>query len=128
MTYKKKLIEFITIKNSIIYTISNINYTNKKDIKDIQSWSEYTCCKIYKYIINSVNTFSPFIFLPSDTCPWCIFNILNNDLYNCLGCGYGKRHGFCNKSNSTYKKLLNSDTFPFLNKNRYKEIINNIKE
>ena len=55
MTYKEKLVKFLEVKDSIIYTTSNVKYINKEDIEEIESWSEEDCKKVYRYMIKTIN-------------------------------------------------------------------------
>ena len=129
MTYKEKLVKFLEVKDSIIYTTSNVKYINKEDIEEIESWSEEDCKKVYRYMIKTINDDDAFEFYPnSTTCPWCVFNVFCNNAYKCKECGYGKRHGFCKKSDSKYKELINNDAFILLDRNMYFEIINDIEK
>jgi len=130
MTYKEKLIEFTNTKKDLINLYSKINYINQKDTKEIKSWSEKECKIVYKYmykyIIKSVNEFISTGIDNSITCPWCIYNFRVKIYDDCNNCNYGKRNGICNKSDSTYQKIVAKNGFAFIRKEDYLNIINKI--
>ena len=130
MTNKEKLIRLVEIKNSIIHRVSKITYINEKDIKDIRSWPEDDCIKIYNNIIEYVsNPLNKLGHLNSNTCPWCIYyHFINNSRDRCNACGYGKRHGICDEPYSKYKELVYRNSFTPLNIVKYTEIISNIED
>jgi len=131
VTYKKKLIQFVKIKNLIITTISYVTYADEGDIDDIKSWSEKVCKEIYEFMIeyfnhNSDDYFGYSIYIV--TCPWCIYyrHIKHNK--DCNRCSYGKRNGICNSSGSIYKRLLCAEAFSSLTKDKYKKIMDVIEK
>ncbi len=103
MKYKNKLISILLFKNRMsnwpkIYT--------EEDLKEIDSWSELKCKKVYKRIISYIYKYS----FPgmATTCPWCqryFFTIYLKKI-RCIGCGYGKRHGKCYLNTSFFYKNI----------------------
>jgi len=132
MTYKKKLIRFVEAKELIIYLTANIKYVDEEDIKEINSWSEKTCEKIYEFILdyfnkNLDNNFTYYNTMKA-TCPWCIYTDYVKHRKTCDLCKYGGRHNICGDSNSRFKKLLNHDAFLNLDDSKYIKILNMIEK
>lgn len=90
---RAKLINYLNDRSNLIKSYTGIeDYINLGDITEVESWSKYKCVKILSKIGGSGDT---------KNCPWCILNGFGN----CENCGYGKRHGICLRSNSTYRTI-----------------------
>jgi len=148
MTYKNKLIKFLKIKRNLLYVYSNVKYMTKEDLKEITTWSEEKCNKIYDYIttyINSIpkdnakiydyinrhikNAYNISISNPiqeNKVCPWCVYYYYIKKENTCKDCQYGKRNGFCDENNSRYNKLINNEEYTRLTIEDYLFIISKI--
>ena len=130
MTYKEKLIMFLKTKDLVIYKYSNLEYTDRKDIYEIENWSEDICFSVYehivKYIIGYINSGTD-NFYHAQTCPWCVYYFNIKGHKNCSLCKYGKRNGVCSNHSSRYRKLTEAEALVPLNKNKYIEIIDGIE-
>ena len=98
MTYKDKILKFVTAKDKYIQEIVGIEYVTKDDIAEIGAdWSEELCEEIWNemLIIDEISS-----------CPWCVKREVYNSRY-CDSCGYGERHGKCSITNeqNTYHKI-----------------------
>lgn len=116
---KEKLIEYVELKTEKIKELFGFEYTNEKDIKEIEKWSETKCNKIYEkmkgYIMTgqseSIGTWS---------CPWCIANDVR-----CSHCNYYKRH----ENDKKCVCIVSIDTHPSRLTNKiYKNIIKTIED
>lgn len=117
MTYKNKLINILLYKNQMS---GGIKLYTEEDLKEIGSWSEHKCKKVYNRIFFCIHRYD----FPgmAVTCPWCqrhFYSLLLRQA-RCIGCGYGKRHGKCYKTSSFFHdKMLN---FFLAHKELYKAI------
>jgi hypothetical protein len=123
MIYKEKLINFVVAKDLFIKHKIGIAYITKKDIDEINIWSDNICKKIYMSIVDYINMKTDQI-LYRCVCPWCVFCCYSKyNRFGCDVCGYGKRHGICHEPYSRYNELVEMDAFLILTKDKYKEII-----
>jgi len=93
--FKNLLLLFMIMKNAILKEYTGYNIFWKGDYDEVFKWSEETCKKVLKNLYPD---------LDQTCCPWCILHDF------CIGCGYGKRHGFCTccGSKDTYGLILKS--------------------
>ncbi len=122
MIYQKRLVEFVKLKNEIIERDTGFKYVTRKDIEEIENWTDCTCRTLYNKIFKTVqeNTRG----LTSSTCVWCFqYDTL------CFKCTYADRHGKCGSNYSLFdnyrhaSRLFSNEVY----KNMFKKIESQIK-
>lgn len=117
MKYKALLLKYIILKDTILYEKTGIHCFVIEDIDEILCyWLKKDC----KYALNSMNNYIDLLVLTktrddnydSSFCPWCISMdalFCNKDVQifdGCKMCGYGKRHGKCDRESlNNYTKI-----------------------
>lgn len=106
-TTKTLLLSFARLKSEFLAG-TQIEFTDK-DFNELENWSEEDCAKVLNLLRNR----------PIDSdgglCPWCLvryrypkrsssFPSFPDD--GCSDCGFGERHGFCDRRNSDYNQFI----------------------
>lgn len=97
LTPQEKLIRFMELKRDC--TIPE--YFTKEDADDIRGWGPHLSQDIWIDICEYVSPDKP-LFL-GGTCPFCVKSELTGGVI-CEDCGYGKRHGICDDSDSDFRE------------------------
>ena len=118
---RRKLIQFVRLKNKIVEDTIGIKYATKEDIQDITKWSKKVCENIYDDLIIMVASGN--WGFTAGTCIWCIKNL--ND--SCLRCEYGNRHGICGQKNALYSEYAIPKVKKRLTGETYEEMIRKIE-
>ena len=102
LTSNQKLIMFMRRKQEKFIELGiKDKYFIRKDEKEILSWEEGKCDKIWRKIIQNVN--DGLVGLTAEMCPFCIENKNNS----CVGCLYIKHHETCRSLKSVFTKIKN---------------------
>lgn len=126
MTSKDKIVKFLENKDSYIYNLSNLRFSDKEDVDEIKSWTIKKCNHVWQTLNNNVNQIE-FKELTDDCiCPWCIL-ISNMKLNSCSKCQYGKRHTICSKLTSRYFKLIKAEMLTDQHRRNYIKMIKEIE-
>jgi len=123
ITYKERLVKFVKLKRNHIKKFGFV-YADHKDYKDIRSWSEKRCKKIYRDIVDGITSYDGSNGLYNTTCPWCVYH--KHEYDQCLLCNYGKRHGECNEKDSLYGKYVTKEVEDSFTNEVYLDMINKI--
>jgi len=122
MTSKEKIIKFVELKSAHIKKITGINYIEDCDIKDIITWSDKECKRIYEVLIEEIYEFHQ-KGISEDTCIWCIYH------YGiCDNCNYGINHGLCHKETSLYSRYFSNKLENSLINAIYRNMIEQIEK
>ena len=101
---RRWLVNYLLIKNNLVAenTEGHVLLTKAEDLEDIIYWS-------YDFIEQAFHRIYPIVgyilegkYYGEDAslCPWCVRLLAISD---CENCGYGKRHGECDKKTSRYQ-------------------------
>jgi len=120
ITYKEKLVKFVRLKGNRIKKFGFV-YATYTDYKDIKSWSERRCERIYNYMVHRIMSSNEMKGFYGSTCPWCVYYSSN-----CASCSYSKRHGICATPNSSFDIYNTREVRESLTNKDYRDIINKI--
>lgn len=74
-------------------------YVDQEDLDEMDSWDEAACRRVIKRMKN------PDFIDDGHYCPWCVYRKDRDGYVYCNYCGYGNRHGICDRLNSLYKQI-----------------------
>lgn len=97
-TDKEKIIEYLKFKENLTFEQTGIRSFIPADFDEMENWSEEDCCEIWEKLRKSSQKHPTYTAFES-LCPWCLSK-------DCMECGYGERHGFCNNNNSLWQVIL----------------------
>ena len=89
LTQKKIVIKYLENKNFLVYYLTGLRLLDERDFREAWRWSKKQCVSF----LENINTKCD-----CDMCPWCFYVrscILDDFIYHCGRCRFGKRHGYC---------------------------------
>jgi len=103
--WHRLLILYLVQKHNIIFRLIGVDYINEDDIREVGIWTISKVRDSLSYIGQDNND--------AVNCPWCRHHntSIQRRNHECPDCGYGIRHGKCNRSSSekcssNYKRIL----------------------
>lgn len=107
-TLRECIVDFFIEKNRIIYAKTGVIMFNREDMAELNDPAIFTDDLILA-IADQLVSVSDDTSEESDCniCAWCVYSecVLNG---NCPPCSYGARHGFCNKGENIYDKVIDA--------------------